>query len=312
MGRAPEVVSERPILVTGSHRSGSTWVGTMLSAGPGVAYIHEPFSILHRRGVLDVRFDHWFPYVCRENEGAYLSPVRDMLAFRYRTGSEIGAIRSPRDAARLMRDRARFARARRLGARPLVKDPIAVFSAEWLSSRFDADPVVLIRHPAAFAGSLNRLGWTHPFEHFSAQPLLMRDLLGPFEDEIREFAVREHPVLDQAILLWKLIHHTIADYRRRHPEWSFLRHEDVARDPLAEFQKMYARLDLPFTDAVERYIAEHSDASNPTETSDAGALRRDSGSSVWTWQSRLSDEEIARVRAGVGAIAEEFYDDADW
>jgi hypothetical protein len=305
-------VNERPILVTGSHRSGSTWVGRMLAAAPGVAYIHEPFSIHHRRGVLDVHFDVWFPYICGANEGPYLSPVRDMLAFRYRTDPEIRSIRSPRDAGRLLRDRTRFARARRAHARPLVKDPIAVFSAEWLSSRFDVDPVVLVRHPAAFVSSLTRLGWTHPFEHFVSQPLLMRDLLDPFADEVREFAAVEHPLLDQAILLWKLIHHTIAGYRDRHPEWTFVRHEDLARDPLGGFEKMYARLDLRSTDHVERSIARHSDASNPTEVRDAGALRRDSASSVWTWKSRLSADEIARVRAGVGPIAKEFYDDDDW
>ncbi len=31
-----------PILVTGTHRSGTTWVGKMLAAGPSTAYISEP------------------------------------------------------------------------------------------------------------------------------------------------------------------------------------------------------------------------------------------------------------------------------
>ena len=35
-----------PILVTGSHRSGSTWVGKMLSVAPHVAYIHEPIILI--------------------------------------------------------------------------------------------------------------------------------------------------------------------------------------------------------------------------------------------------------------------------
>lgn len=302
----------RPILVTGSHRSGSTWVGRMLSTAPDVTYIHEPFSIHHRPGICDVRFGHWFPYICCENEDRYVAPVRDMLEFRYKPGAEARAARSSRDVGRFVRDWARFSRARRRETRPLVKDPIAVFSAEWLSARFDVAPVILTRHPAAFASSLKQLQWTHPFGDFLAQPLLMRDVLAPFDEEIRTFAAKEHPILEQAILLWKLIHHAIARYRRRQPDWVFVRHEDLARNPLPEFERLFARLDLAFEPASERQIREHSAPSNPAEVSDGGVLKRDSRASISTWRTRLSDEEIGCVRNGVGSIAAEFYTDADW
>ena len=36
------MIDTKPILVTGSHRSGSTWVGKMLATSPSVNYIHEP------------------------------------------------------------------------------------------------------------------------------------------------------------------------------------------------------------------------------------------------------------------------------
>ncbi len=66
----------------------------------------------------------------------------------------------------------------RRGATPLVKDPIALFSAEWLAATFDMRVLVMIRHPAAFAASIRRRGWRHRFADFLEQPLLMRDLLG--------------------------------------------------------------------------------------------------------------------------------------
>jgi hypothetical protein len=301
-----------PILVTGSHRSGSTWVGEMLAGAPEVAYIHEPFSVLHRPGVCDATFRHWFPYICEENEAAYIGPVRDMLAFRYKTLAEVTSLRTSRDVGRMVRDRGRFWHARRRRARPLVKDPVAVFSAEWLWRTFDAQPVVLIRHPAAFVSSLKRLGWTHPFDHFLAQPLLMRDVLPSFEDEIRAFADRDGCVLDQAVVLWKLIHHTIARYRERHPDWLFVRHEDVAHDALPQFARLFEALGLSFTDRARRRVAEHSDPRNPSEALDPGVTKRNSRSSIHTWKRRLTPDEVERVRVGVGAMAEEFYDDSDW
>lgn len=303
---------ERPILVTGAHRSGSTWVGRMLSFAPGVTYIHEPFSILHRPGICDARFTHWFPYICGDNEGPYIAPIRDMLNFRYRVGAEALATRSARDAGRLVRDWARFWQARRRRERPLVKDPIAVFSAEWLWASFDIAPVVMVRHPAAFASSLMRLQWSHPFQDFLDQPLLLRDVLSPFEQEVREFAAWEHPIVDQSILLWKLIHHAIALYRERHPDWLFVRHEDLARDPIEGFARIFDKLGLTFDASAESQIRAHSDPSNPTEVAEAGVVKRDSRSSISTWRSRLSAEEIERVREGVGAVAGEFYSPSDW
>ena len=39
-----------PILVTGAHRSGTTWVGKMLAADADTGYISEPLNVLHRPG----------------------------------------------------------------------------------------------------------------------------------------------------------------------------------------------------------------------------------------------------------------------
>jgi hypothetical protein len=284
----------------------------MLSTASGVTYIHEPFSTRHRRGICDVPFHHWFPYISRENEDQYVAPITDMLEFRYKPRAEARALRRPRDVGRFVRDWARFSLARRRNRRPLLKDPIAVFSVEWLWERFDVEPVILVRHPAAFASSLKQLNWTHPFRDFLLQPLLMRDVLAPFDEDIRAFAARERPILDQAILLWKLIHHAISAYRRRHPGWVFLRHEDIARDPVPEFERLFGRLDLDFGAGTERRVREHSDPSNPAEVADGGVLKRDSRSSIWTWKTRLTHEEIERIRNGVWPISEEFYADADW
>jgi Sulfotransferase family len=300
-----------PILVTGSHRSGSTWVGTMLASAPDVGYVHEPFSRLHRPGVCSARFETWFPYMCPENEAPYVAPIRDMLSFRYGTGAELRALRTPRDAARMVRDRAHFAAWRWRGVRALLKDPIAVFSAEWLADRFDVQVLALIRHPAAFASSLKRLEWRHPFGDFLAQPLLMRDVLGPFEDEIRDYADREHSPLDQAILLWKLVHHRIAEYRSRRPDFLFARHEDLSNDPVTEFAAVFERLALPFDARSRAAITRSTDPSNPIEA-EPGELRRDSRSGVWNWATRLTPEEIRVVRKRTEPIARLFYDDHDW
>jgi hypothetical protein len=303
-----------PILVTGGHRSGTGWVGEMLAASPSppVAYIWEPFNLRSRPGICSYRFRHWFTYVCKENQEEFLEPLSDTLSFRYRPAEELGSISSPKDALRFPRDWFRTERYRLRRARPLMKDPIAVFSAEWLADAFDMDVVVLIRHPAAFVNSIVRKGWDHPFGDFLAQPLLMRDLLAGFEEEIEAYTEREQPLLDQATLLWNLIHVAIARFRERRPRWMFYRHEDLSLEPAARFEEIYDRLGLTWTETVRAVIQDHSGSVNPAETSDAGSHKRDSRQAIRNWKRHLTAEEVTRIRERTAALAREFYTDDEW
>lgn len=302
----------KPILITGSQRSGTTWVGNMIATSPSVAYIHEPFNLTHSAGICGAKFDYWFTYVTEENEAAYYKYIRDTISFRYNTFGEMKAIRSYRDVKRMIRDYRLFYEYRFRVLTPLLKDPIALFSAEWLAKRFDLNVLVMVRHPAAFVSSLKRLNWPHSFSHFLDQPLLMRDHLYPFKEEITEYANMEHDIVEQAILLWKIIHYMILKYQDNHEEWIFLRHEDVSREPLYYFRYMFDKFGLEFSDEVSNAIQEHSNSSNRTEADRWDNIKLDSKANIWNWKKRLSQSEIRQVREGVEEISREFYTKNDW
>lgn len=305
---------DRPILVTGSHRSGTGWVGDMLRATPSpqLHVIWEPFNLRARRGVRDVPIDRWFTYVDDANAERFERAFRETFAFRYGMAAEARTLRSPKDVGRAFRDAACARAARRSGALPLSKDPIAVFSAPWLASTFDMDVVVTVRHPAAMVASVIRLGWRHPFDHFLAQPAMMRDILAPHEATIARFAEQEQPLLDQAALLWRLIYERVLYYRETYPEWHIVRHEDLSRDPVARFRKLYASLDLTWTDEVEAVVDEYTRAGNPVAVDDPAHHRRDSRAAVDGWKTRLSPAEIERIRTWTEPVASAFYTDDEW
>lgn len=57
-----------PILVTGSHRSGTTWVGQMLATSENIGYIWEPFNKGEYIGNMNIReIKYWFTYVDKNN-----------------------------------------------------------------------------------------------------------------------------------------------------------------------------------------------------------------------------------------------------
>ena len=296
------------ILVTGSHRSGTTWVGRMLTLSGETGYLHEPFNPRRVPGWAGQRIPYWFLYVTEENEHHYAEVVRDVLAFRYPALSNLRHALSPRGAALYGPDLLRSVRYRMRGPRPLMKDPIALFSAEWLADRFDAQVVVMIRHPAAFVSSIARLGWHFRFRSWLAQEALLRDKLEPFRAAMHRCWAGEGDVIEQGIVMWNAIHHVIDRYRSEHPEWSFLRHEDLAAEPVEGFRELYARLGLTWSDEVESAIREHSEGTT-AETRRHGAVKRDSAATVDLWKSRLDPAEIDRIRDGTAEIASRFYPD---
>ena len=305
----------KPILVTGSHRSGTTWVGRMIATSPSVAYIHEPFSINHDPGICKAQFDYWFTYVCDENEDKYYRHIRDTTQLRYNL---IGSLKSTRYPTRAIREAGKYARFtwyRMSHVRPLIKDPIAVFAAEWISSRFSTDNLVMIRHPGAFAGSLKEKNWTHPFSHFTNQPLLMKHHLQPFEKEIRSFAKEERDIIDQAALLWNLIHYMILKYKKTNPDWIYIRHEDLSRNPVGGFRSVFEKLKLDFSKRTAEAIKRHS-FSEASTTSQSGIefhdLKRNSVANINTWKARLSGSEIERLRSQVHEISKCFYSEDEW
>ena len=312
---ANQLRPRRPILVTGSHRSGSTWVGKMISASPSVGYISEPLNWeTHSLGVCGARIPCWFPYITKENESDYREHIRAMLEFRYHISGGLKGIRSLQDIKRVRWEYKTFRLYRSRNVRPLLKDPFAVFSAVWFARTFGANVVVMIRHPAAFASSLKRLNWPFPFSHFLRQPALMRDYLCSFEKQIREHAEHERDIIDQAILLWRIIYHVVAEHHRNHGDWVFLRHEDVSQDPVRGFRDLFLKLGLRFTSHVERVVSDYTNSANPAEVAveSSFTLRRHSRSAIQNWKKRLSASEIARIRKGTEDVANGFYLDDDW
>ena len=316
-GQLPQVET-KPILVTGAHRSGTTWVGRMLAEAPNVVYIREPFNVANPpgRGICNLRTELWFQYIALRERTSLHSPLSRTVALDYDLRAALRCSSSLADAYKAMLEYLRFRRHRRAGARALIKDPLAVFSAEWLASAFDMNVIVMVRHPVAFVGSIRKLNWSHPFRDFLRQPRLVDDLLSPFRAEIEWFAASERPVIDQAVLLWRLIYHTVLGYRERHPKWIFLRHEDISRDPVRSFAELFARLHLPFLPEVQAAIETHSSEHNLAQPSEGAAshhsIVRHSRANLASWRSRLAPAEIKRVRRAVGPIACQLYPEEPW
>ncbi|MBC8487937.1 MAG: sulfotransferase [Bacteroidetes bacterium] len=296
-----------PILVTGSHRSGTTWVGRMLATFPYVAYIPEIFN--NRFGLLKKQdvVSHDYLYLKKEGDNpALVKEIENILQynfFKLHSGSTL--VLSLKNSYRYLSKILTYS------PRPLLKDPLAALSSEYLARKFSMRVVVVVRHPAAFTYSLKRLGWDFDVSLFLNQPLLMRDHLGEYKRELLRWANDD---VGAAAIAWKCIYHVLKTYMERNPNWIVCRHEDLSMEPINQFRHLYEMLNITFTKRSRRKIERHSDPANPVTAlgNVEHYLYRDSRSNIKIWEKYLAVREVDKIRRIVDDVSKCYYSEDDW
>ena len=319
-----------PILITGSHRSGTTWVGNIIQNLPRIYYLHEPLTPNSiTRGLFNT--DIWYKYYDPKKEYENIETILNELfsgsypfkaMFHFKNSLPHTDYRNPNGINDGKIDLKYFKwrintyiDSKRLNKKeiiPLIKDPIALTAAEWIYHKWNSKNVILIRHPAAFVSSLIRLNWRFNFENFTKQPDLIDRFLGPYRSQINN---PPKDFISEASLIWTCITKIIIEYQKLYPNWLYIRHEDLSYDPINEFELLFKRLELSFSNKVKRFIQSTSSHSNPSEVSKktkVHQLQRDSRKNIKNWKKRLSKDEIKLIRDKTEHLSNKFYLDKDW
>ena len=296
--------SDKHILITGSHRSGSTWVGRILSSSSEFVYVDEPFNIGkdHKNSPFKNQFEYLDGKSPSEQSEArkYLNSFHSLSAGI--TFSKISKIRSLKQGRRFLSDiNSRITR------RYIYKDPLALMSAEWIHQTYGWKVVILVRHPAAFVASLKVKDWQFYFHYFLNQPTLINKHLAAYEDDIREYTRDRPDIIKQGILLWNILYTMVLYYKEKYgDQWYFVKHEDLSVKPREEFQKLYEFLDIEFDDGAIGQIEESTSATKNS------LLKRDSKQNIKTWKERLTKEEIELIYAETKDVWKHYYTEDDW
>ena len=304
-------MKKRPILITGIHRSGSTWLGKVMGVSSELRYIHEPFNVAKN---IDIPFSHWYKYVSdcsskKEQEviKKYVISKQSLnihrLIDRSRKAKYLGQVK---DAIKY--------ELKYFIARPLIKDPIAFMAMEWIQKTFDADIIVLIRHPAAFIASLKVKDWRFDFKNLLSQDLLMEKELAEYKSEIEEIVNFEKntgksDLILQGILLWNCIYSITKKRNEKYQNsknWIFVKHEDLSLHPKEELNNIFSKFNLKFTKEIQLEIE------NTTYGNSSNIWARDSVKNISTWKDRLDKEEIKLIKKKTFKIWNYFYDEDDW
>jgi Sulfotransferase family len=319
-GRPAPLPADRGILVTGLPRTGTSWTGKMLAAGREVVYVNEPLNPDHppghSPGVLNTEVRHRFQYICADNDERWAAAFADTLRLRYHPIAELRRNHRPYDLARLAKYSTAFTAGRLKDRRTLIDDPYAVLSAAWFAQRLGCQVVITVRHPVAFVASWQRLGWTPSLGGLLDQPLLVRDLIGPYAGEIRALADSPDDIATTS-LLWRMTYDIVDQMAGQQPHLlCWRRYEDLATDPVAGFRGLYQQCDLRWTDRVAdgiRASCTGTGKSAAFQWTLRGGLSRtafqamDSRAALTSYRDRLTPEAIERVQELTADVARRFY-----
>jgi hypothetical protein len=303
--------SDRPVLVLGLPRSGTTWTAHILGQAPGVVTVMEPdnektcvTALRPKRGL------GRFPVLGPGDEaGAY----RDLWAWALAGGpSSLGrrlggrlfasveaAGREevvqgrPPARARLAGYLARPvssspARGRSRGAaaeRAVVKSVHGVLATEWITESFPVDVVVVLRHPASVLASWLELDLPDRDRHLDTHPVVRRRYLAPWG-----ISVPGSDPLERAVWQLGLLTAALEEAVANHPRWRVRTHEDLCVDPPAKFRALYEELGLLWTQDVAAAI---EGGDQPGSGFD---LQRQAQDAADGWRTRLEPSQRATVR----------------
>ena len=218
-----------PILITGSHRSGTTWVGNIIRNLPRIYYLHEPLTPNSiTRGLFNTEI--WYKYYDPKKEYENIETILNEL----------------------------------------------------------------------FSGS-------YPFKamfHFKN--------LGPYRSQINN---PPKDFISEASLIWTCITKIIIEYQKLYPNWLYIRHEDLSYDPIKEYELLFEKLKLPFSNEVKKVIHSSSNFSNPSEVANSKVvhqLQRNSRDNIKNWKKRLNNKDINKVRDLTEHLSQSFYSEKDW
>jgi hypothetical protein len=304
----PRCCSANPVLVAGAPRSGTTWIGTVLSLADGACGVHEPDNAAHD------------PFALRASLGLGRFPILDKgdaapaeyeilwdralagLGHRHTTrwlAAKTLLRHTPRPELRAAFDGGtpivspRLAAVRRVasprsepapGHRPIVKSVHCALALPWVADRFSPQIVLVLRHPLNVVASYLELGWADAGLHFRAAEL--RDAL---RVPVPALPAAASPV---ARIAWQtaLFASVLTDLADRHPGWRLVTHEELCRQPQDRFRRLFADLGLTWTAAAEKFLEQ---SNRPGEGLRTNRLTRDEPG---RWRHRLTYSQVEEVR----------------
>jgi len=263
----PDPAVRWSILVAGTARSGTTWLGDLIASQIPSRILFEPFN---PDLVADYRHFHYFQYMRPGTENP------DFHAFAQKVFT--GEIRNRWIDRQNERIISKFR---------LVKEIRANMALKWLHDNFPDVPIIFImRHPCAVVLSRMELGWAtdRDIESFLSQPQFVEDFLGPYMDLISSARSSE----EKHAVIWS-VSNLVPLRQFGADELKLIYYENLCTHPKGELSGIFKVIGYEFSGPQVDTI------NQPSQTTRAGSAVIAGTDKIGSWKKKLSPSQIDNI-----------------
>lgn len=270
----PDRDLHKSIMVAGTARSGTTWLGDLIASQLPSRILFEPFNPIK---VQEYKAFSYFQY---------MQPGIENSAF-YRFAEKVftGEIRDRWIDHQNERIYSEYR---------IIKEIRANLALKWLHEKFAMVPIVfLIRHPCAVVSSRMNLDWATDgdMEPFLSQPDLVDDYLSPFMHLIRNAKTDE----EKHAIIW-CISHLVPLKQLKPGEVKIVYYEDLCIQPEIELSEIFdfigKQQNKPYSGRVDR----------PSTTTRMNSAVITGKNKIARWKSELRPSQSEKILKIVDAF----------
>lgn len=273
--------TDKPILVFGLRRGGSTMVTDAVSCNKGVWFADEPYAMFaNREGFLEKskrlhipKHSHYFG-LDENKTNEFSAFTKDLLSVKFRT---MGTSRKPLGGFR--------------ANRTCLKILNAPWMIDWFSKNIPGHIMSVIRHPGAQAKSVLRQNWGYPVEAYLERQDFLESYFSTNQILIGQNIFKSGNDWQKAILDWVI---TSFPLRQHSKNIILIKYEDIVMNPekftddilMKEF-KLIDREEM-----INSFLKPSGSSKMNTEESTSAIQLRNIEKIIGGWKDYTSSEEL--------------------
>lgn len=263
----PEADSQKSILVAGTARSGTTWLGDLIASQIPSRILFEPFN---PDLVPEYRNFNYFQYMRPGMENP------EFHAFAHKVFT--GRIRNRWIDRQNERIHSEYR---------IIKEIRINLALKWLHDNFPEVPIIfLMRHPCAVTASRMELNWAtdRDIEPFLSQPDLVEDHLAPYMEIIKNAKTDE----ENHAVIWCVSN--LVPLRQFQPnEIRIVYYENLCTQPEIELPAVFASIGQTYRDGKDNAV------NRPSQTTRPSSAVVDGTDKISAWRKKLSHKQIENI-----------------
>jgi hypothetical protein len=268
--KSNQLEPSKNIVITGSPRSGTTWLAEILSKKKGSFMLFEPLSLTGVKRVKEIGFD-WRQHIPEDAKWTEAEHYfTDLLNGKHLTPWML----SHSDKNKL-KDANYF----------ILKFVRANLLLPWFIKNFKPQklPIYIVRNPLSVVASQMSLDWKNTANHFEvSKSKFSNELYGPYANVLGKINSTEEHLTAK----WCIENRYLLAHPNNNKNWISCTYENLLMNPEIELKNIHKRLDMEFTTDVLTNIQSPSKSSykdaNSYETEKIG---------LDIWKQKLSDEQ---------------------